>query len=58
MVNNGTLAHAFSQYFGFPCHSFIPLIAPQSSTSNIRGWYSRPIMAALIVDFVPLQPQR
>jgi hypothetical protein len=32
-----------SQYFGFPCHSIIRLLAPQSSPSIIRIWYNRPI---------------
>jgi hypothetical protein len=31
----------FSEYFGFPCHSFIPLIAPQLTSSLIQGCYSR-----------------
>jgi hypothetical protein len=37
------LGQVFSEYLGFPCHSFIPLIAPQSPPSIIQSWYSRPI---------------
>jgi hypothetical protein len=37
------LGQVFSEYFGFSCHSFIPLIASQSSPSIILGRYNRPI---------------
>jgi hypothetical protein len=47
------LWQAFSEYFAFPFHSFIPLIAPQSSPSTNESWYSRPV-----ADFVAPQPQR
>jgi hypothetical protein len=33
----------FSKYLSFPCHSFIPLIVPQPSSSIIWSWYNRPI---------------
>jgi hypothetical protein len=33
------LDQVFSQYFGFPYQSFVPLIAPSPST--IQGWYNR-----------------
>jgi hypothetical protein len=32
-----------SEYFGFLCHSFIPLTAPQPSPSVTQGWRNRPI---------------
>jgi hypothetical protein len=34
----------------------IPSIDPHSSTFIIRAWYSRPAVALVIVDSVPLQP--
>jgi hypothetical protein len=61
-----TLAQIFSEYFGFPYHPFIPLIAPQSSPSIIHGWWtwfhSSPTVITVyhprLVDLVPLQPHR
>jgi hypothetical protein len=35
------LRQDFSGYFGFPCQSFFPPIAPQSSSSVIQGCYNR-----------------
>jgi hypothetical protein len=46
----------FSGYFGFPCHSFNPLIAPQSSPPTIKAWYNRPINASVLMDLVLLHP--
>jgi hypothetical protein len=43
VVDRAALGQVSSEYFSFPCHSFIPLIAPQSSPSIIQGWYNRPI---------------
>jgi hypothetical protein len=44
VVDRGALGQVFSEYFGFPCHPFIPLITPQSSPSSlIQGWYNMPI---------------
>jgi hypothetical protein len=43
VVDRATLRQVSSEYFGFPCHSFIPLTASQSSQSIIQDWYSRPI---------------
>jgi hypothetical protein len=43
MVDRAALRQVSSEFFGFPCHSFIPLIAPQSSPSIMQGWYNRPI---------------
>jgi hypothetical protein len=40
----GTGASVFSEYFGFPCHSFIPLIVPKSSSSIVQGCYIREII--------------
>jgi hypothetical protein len=34
------LGQDFPEYISFPCHSFIPPIAPQSS-SFIQGWQNR-----------------
>jgi hypothetical protein len=43
MVSRAALGQVSSKYFGFPCHSFNPLIPPQSSAPIIQGWYNRPI---------------
>jgi hypothetical protein len=43
VVDRAALRQVFSEYLGFTCYSFIPLIATQSSPSIIQGWYSRPI---------------
>jgi hypothetical protein len=34
----------------------IPPIAPHSSSIIIRGWYNRPVVASVIVDYGPLNP--
>jgi hypothetical protein len=41
VMANASLGQVSSEYFVFPCHSFIPPIAPQSQ-STIQGWYNRP----------------
>jgi hypothetical protein len=41
------LGQVFSQYFAFPLPSFIPPISPQSPSPIIRGWYNRPLVAAV-----------
>jgi hypothetical protein len=49
VVDRTALGQVCSEYFSFPCQSFIPLTAPQSSSSSssppyiIQGWYNRPI---------------
>jgi hypothetical protein len=37
----------FLRVFRFPLSVFIPPIAPQSSSSTIRGWYNRLVVAAV-----------
>jgi hypothetical protein len=37
----------FLRVLRFPLPIFIPLIAPQSSSSIIWGWYNRPVVAAV-----------
>jgi hypothetical protein len=37
VLDEVALGQIFSEYFGFSCHSFIPVIAPQSSPSIIQG---------------------
>jgi hypothetical protein len=39
VVDEVTLGEVFSGYFGFPCQ--------QSPSSNIWGWYNRPVVAAV-----------
>jgi hypothetical protein len=41
-VERAALGQVFSEYYGFLCQSFIPLIVPQLSTSIILGWYNTP----------------
>jgi hypothetical protein len=43
VVESAALGQVFSEYFGFLCQSFIPLIAPQSLPFIIQGWDSMPI---------------
>jgi hypothetical protein len=43
VMDRAALGQVLSDHFCFLCHSFIPLIAPQSSPSIIHGWYNRPI---------------
>jgi hypothetical protein len=43
VVDRAVLGQVSTEHFGFPCHTFIPLIAPQSSPFIIWGWYNRPI---------------
>jgi hypothetical protein len=37
----------FLRVLRFPLPTFIPPIAPQSPSSIIRGWYNRPVVAAV-----------
>jgi hypothetical protein len=55
VVNRAALGQVFSEYFSFPCLSFH---APHKSSSNIWGWYSRPVVASVIADSVPLHPKK
>jgi hypothetical protein len=41
VVDRAELTQIASEYCGFSYHSFIPLIAPQSSPPTIKGWYNR-----------------
>jgi hypothetical protein len=43
LVAGFPLGQVFSEYFGFPCFSFIPPIAPQSALSSIQGQYKMAI---------------
>jgi hypothetical protein len=47
VVNKVALRQVFSEYFGFPLPIFIPLTAPQSTSSIIWGWCNRPVVAAI-----------
>jgi hypothetical protein len=57
-MDKAVLGQVSSEYFRFPCHSFIPLIAPHSSPPIIQGWYNRPINGCSKVGSVPLQPNK
>jgi hypothetical protein len=46
------LGQVFSEYFGFPCQSSFH----QFSTTTLRGWYNRPVVAA--VPKVPLHKKK
>jgi hypothetical protein len=37
---SAALEQVFSEYIGFPCHSFVPLVFPQSLLSIVQGWYT------------------
>jgi hypothetical protein len=52
VVDKVALGQVFSEYFNFPCQSSFHQISPQSSSPIIRGWYNRPVVAA-----VPKAPQ-
>jgi hypothetical protein len=55
VVDKVALGQVFSEYFGFPCLSiFIPPISPQSPSPIIRGWYNRPVEAAVSKSPTPL----
>jgi hypothetical protein len=41
VIDGAALGHIFSEYFGLPCRSFIPLTVPQPSSSIIHGCYNR-----------------
>jgi hypothetical protein len=58
VVEKVALQQVFSEYFGFPLLSFILPVAPQSSSSIIWGWYSRPVVAAVPsgLSLTPLTP--
>jgi hypothetical protein len=43
VVDTATLRQVSPKYFGFPCHSFIPPVSPQSTPSIIQAWYNRPV---------------
>jgi hypothetical protein len=58
VVDRVTLRQVSSEYFYFPCRSFIPLIAPKSSSSITRAGAIGQQIAAVIVDSVPLQLHR
>jgi hypothetical protein len=47
----------FLPVFRVPLPSISP-IAPHSSSSTIRSWYNRAVVASVIVDSVPLHPKR
>jgi hypothetical protein len=50
-MERAALGQVFSEYFGFPCHSFIPLIGPQTLPSIVKGWGNRPILGLNISGF-------
>jgi hypothetical protein len=41
VVDIAAMGQVSFEHFGFPCHSFVPLIAPKSSPSIIQGCYNR-----------------
>jgi hypothetical protein len=52
VVEKVALGQVFSEYFAFTCTIFIPPISPQSPSPIIRGWYNRPVVAAVPRDSV------
>jgi predicted sugar kinase len=47
VVDQVALGQVFSEYFGFLCQSSFHPISPQSPSPIIRGWYNRPVVAAV-----------
>jgi hypothetical protein len=47
VVDKVALRQVFSEYLGFPMPILIPPISPQSPSPIIRGWYNRPVVAAV-----------
>jgi hypothetical protein len=45
VVDRAALRQVSTEYIGFPCHIFVPLIAPKSTPSVSQSWYNRPINA-------------
>jgi hypothetical protein len=37
LVDRVALEQLFSDYWSFPCHSFVPLVAPQSTRAGTVG---------------------
>jgi hypothetical protein len=52
VVDKVTVGEGFLRVLGFLLPIFIPPISPQSPSPIIRGWYNRPVVAA--VPKVPL----
>jgi hypothetical protein len=57
VLDKAALVKVLYEYFGFPCQSFSPPSAPQSSPSIIQGWYNRPIsgVSNSVLGFTPVQ---
>jgi hypothetical protein len=53
VTNRAALQQVFSKYFGFPCHSFIPIFFPYSLPSLIQGWCNTPISGLSISGLDP-----
>jgi hypothetical protein len=47
VVDKVALGQVFPEYFGFTLPIFIRPISPQSPSLIIRGWYNRPVVAAV-----------
>jgi hypothetical protein len=46
VVDKVEMGQVFCEYFGFPCQFSFKPTAPKSSSIN-RGWYNRPVVAAV-----------
>jgi hypothetical protein len=47
VVDKVALGQVFSEYFGFPCQSPFHQFLHKSPSPIIRGWYNRPVVAAV-----------
>jgi hypothetical protein len=47
VVDKVALGQIFLPVLRFPLPIFIPRISPQSPSPIIRGWYNRPVVAAV-----------
>jgi hypothetical protein len=43
VVDRRAMEQVFSEFFGFPYHSFFPAAAPHISPSIIQSWYNKSI---------------
>jgi hypothetical protein len=57
VVGKAAREQVFSEYFGFPYQSLIPLIAPQSSSHIVQVLNNKPIngLSKILLIYTPAQ---
>jgi hypothetical protein len=58
VVNKAGLEQVFSIHFGFSCQAFHRLLHAHHQPLPFVSWYSRPVVAPVIVDSIPLYPPK